>query len=748
MNHEQAAEYIRRGFGVCRIRRGEKRPAYKKWNLESLTPEDFEGDDNIGLLTGRLSGDLVCVDLDSPEALRLADQFLPPTKMVDGRPSKPRSHRWYKVLNVPSELASDASGGIGGPKLKRFKSADNGHSILDFLGTGGQAVVPPSLHESGECRIWHEEGEPAVLSMTDLWKAVCELATACGWDRHKSSMKRSSKCSRTVEERVRQAKRFIKGAPLARSGHGGHDTTFAVVRQLRNDLALPRRIGRPLLDRYNKRLAKAGLETWTKEELDHKWDSAGGDPHDCQPGPALQKPANDPHRLAREFIAAHPWVYWHGMYFEHDGTKYVEVPESDVRARLNGHIQERLDADYERQVHDDSLRSETYTRRAFRPPSPLSVTSSLTRNTLQALEGLTLQPSTVGMPSCLASGETPNWLALTNGLLDLDTDELHRHTPAWFSTVCLPYRYDPQASCERWLGMLQQNLEGDIERIALLQEFFGYCLTPSTDAQACLILVGEGGNGKSVILAGLHALLGDGNVSTVPLEDFGRRFAMAQTLGKLANISAEVGELDRTAEGTLKAFVSGDRMTFERKGKDPFTARPTARLVLSTNNIPRFADRSEGVWRRLRLVPFNRRVPEAERVPGMDKPDWWLRTGELPGMLNWALEGLRRLRANHMQFTESAACRIALEAHRLESDPCRAFLLEHYIADKEAKPIAVDEVYRHYQRWCEEGGHRAPLSKPKFSREVRRVFHLDDSRPQRFGQSGVQRAWFGLARRP
>src|SRR5262245_17618758 len=161
----------------------------------------------------------------------------------------------------------------------------------------------------------------------------------------------------------------------------------------------------------------------------------------------------------------------------------------------------------------------------------------------------------------------------------------------------------------------------------------------STDAQRFLFLVGEGCNGKSVVLAGLHAMLGEDNVSTVPLEDFGRRFAMAQTLGKLANITPEVGELDRTAEGTLKAFVSGDTMTFERMGKDSFSARPTARLVLLTNNLPRFSDRSDGVWRRLCLLPFNRRVPDGERVYGMDKSGWWLQAqGEVPGILNWALE--------------------------------------------------------------------------------------------------------------
>ncbi|HEY7330176.1 MAG TPA: phage/plasmid primase, P4 family [Gemmataceae bacterium] len=741
MIQESAANYMQRGYGVCRIRPGEKRPTYKKWNLRSLSAEDFHEGDNLGLLTGHLSGDLVCVDLDSPEALRLADEFLAPTSMVDGRPNKPRSHRWYRVVEIPPELTSSkASGGMGGPKTKHFRHAENGQNILDFLGTGGQAVVPPSLHGSGERRVWDEDGEPAILPMMELWEAVCRLAAACGWKKEKVRLQN--------RHAIQEAKRFIRQARLARTGHGGHDTTFYVASVLRNDLSLPGPIGRRLLDQYNKRLAKAGLETWTKAELDHKWESAGGDcPRECQPAPALQKPANDPHRLASEFINKTPWVYWHGLYFEFDGAKYVEVPDYDIRARLNGHVQRRLDADFQRQLQEDSQRSDHFPRRAMRPPTPLSATSSLTRNTLQALEGLALQANTVRMPSYLPSGETPKWLSLSNGLLDLDAEELLPHSPDWFSTVCLPYPYDSQARCDRWLAMLQQNLERDTERISLLQEYFGYCLIPSTDAQACLILVGEGGNGKSVVLAGLHALLGDGNVSTVPLEDFGKRFAMAQTLGKLANISAEIGELDRTAEGTLKAFVSGDPMTFERKGKDAFAARPTARLVLSTNNIPRFADRSEGVWRRLKLVPFNRRVPEAERVPGMDKPEWWLRTGEVAGILNWALEGLRRLLANNMQFTQSAACRTAIEAHRLESDPCRAFLLENYVAEKDAKPIAVDEVYRHYQGWCEEGGHRTPLSKQKFGREVRRVFRLEDSHTHRFGSTSVQRAWSGLSRK-
>jgi phage/plasmid-associated DNA primase len=129
----------------------------------------------------------------------------------------------------------------------------------------------------------------------------------------------------------------------------------------------------------------------------------------------------------------------------------------------------------------------------------------------------------------------------------------------------------------------------------------------------------------------------------------------------------------------------------------------------------------------------------------MDKPEFWLREGEAPGILNWALEGMKRLKDSGMQFIEPAACRAALLEHRADSDPCRAFLEENYVADKEAKPMRTVELYKHYKLWCEENGFRA-VSANNFGRQVRRVLGLDESRTHRFGE-GVGKAWFGIARR-
>ncbi len=780
---ESAREYIERGFAVCRLRPDEKNPTYKGWNLGGTSADDFRDGDNIGIIAGRLSGDLVCVDLDCDEALRLADDFLPPTGMEDGRASKPRSHRWYRVTDIPDEWVSKtASGGIGGPRLRHFKHHETKVNILDLIGTGGQAVVPPSLHPSGERRVWDSEGAPATLPMMELVEAVCRLAEACGW---KPKMKQvataktraavsrapksvavvadwdpappTGKLLRPLAERVKQGEYFVEHADLARSGAGGHDTTYRVVRYLRNDLALPEEEGRALLDRYNERLAEPGEQPWTEQELDHKWDSAAGDnpeyPYGCK---AVQEPderVTDPHRLVRAFLTDGRWIYWNGLLYQFDGRRYIEIPEREVSAMLTSHIKECFDADFEERRRRHQLRLQRYEAeqedaygRPPRAPAPLPVTRALVQNTLQALYGEALLPGMLTMPRWLGMPRPGNWLTFCNGLLNIDTAELQPHTSDWFSTVCLPYAFDANAACPRWLQMLAQNLEGDADRIAFLQEFFGYCLISTTDAQAGLVLVGEGGNGKSVVLAGLHAILGRDNVSSVALEDFGKRFAMVQTLGKLANICAEIGELDKTAEGTLKAFISGDPMTFERKGKDAFSAKPTARLVLSTNNVPRFCDKSEGIWRRLKLVPFNRRVPEAERVPGMDKPEWWLRQKEVPGMLNWALAGLRRLRDDNMRFAEPAICRVALEAHRQESDPCRAFLLEHYVKNDKAPAIATADLYSDYKHWCEQNGHRGVLTAQSFGKQVKRVLGLADAKTYRVpGRPKPAKAWLGLA---
>jgi P4 family phage/plasmid primase-like protien len=281
--------------------------------------------------------------------------------------------------------------------------------------------------------------------------------------------------------------------------------------------------------------------------------------------------------------------------------------------------------------------------------------------------------------------------------------------------VQFPFDFSPEARCDRWLKFLDEVLEGDQERIAVLQEFSGYILTPDTSQQKMLLTEGDGANGKSVCLDTLTQLLGTDNVSHIPLEIFGQRFQLTPTLGKLANICSEIGEVGAVAEGILKQFTSGDRMYFDRKGIPGVEAYPTARLILATNNRPRFADRSSGIWRRLIVVPFRVTIPAEKQDRGLQKK----LQQELPGIFLWAMEGLRRLRAQG-GFTTSQVCEQALAEYRKESNPAQTFLQECCELKPEAFTVFA-HVYSAYRDWCLVCGFPAVDSRV-FGKELQKVY--------------------------
>lgn len=410
-----------------------------------------------------------------------------------------------------------------------------------------------------------------------------------------------------------------------------------------------------------------------------------------------------------------------GSWWWHTGTHYREEAESDLEAKLIQY----LDTSYSR------------------------LTRTAVGNVLLCLKSETNVSAHREMPTWLDGRTGGNFLAMRNGILDItallkgESEVLIPHTPRFFSANCLPYDFDPEASCPKWLAFLNRNLEGDHERIALLQQYSGYCLTPTLSAHKFLFNEGEGANGKSVYCAALTGMLGTANVSSVPLETFGERFSLYSTLGKLANIAAEVGEIDRVAEGILKAYTTGDAIQFDRKHRDPISARPSAKLVFASNNRPRFSDKSGGLWRRMILMPWRIVIPEAERVFGMDSPQWWQEQGELPGILLWAIAGLWQLEQQG-HFTKSAVCESALAEYRAESNPARLFLDERFHFDPESW-VVCEDVYRPYVEWTKSNGF-LPLSVSSFGHEIRRAFPSVERRKKLIGSDRSQ-CYFGLADR-
>ena len=309
----------------------------------------------------------------------------------------------------------------------------------------------------------------------------------------------------------------------------------------------------------------------------------------------------------------------------------------------------------------------------------------------------------------------------------------------------LPYRFDPKARCPRFVRFLYRVLEIDPEtqhhrrprdrRFRLLQEWFGYNLLNDGRFQRFLIMVGDGSNGKSVILHLLTMLLGRENVCHVALDQLGGTFGLEPLLGKTANICGDLNEIDAVAEGILKRLTGQDNLTVHRKHKTSVTMAPAIKLTFATNTVPRFNDKTRGVWRRLTLMPYNVVIPDAEQDETLNQT----LEAELPGILNWSIRGLQRL-LEQEAFTVCPTCEAAKGQHQRDCDPFAQFVDESLELRAEAQ-IDKPELYKLYQSWCTNNGNKA-LACGSFVRRVGELRGVEKNRHPEIDRQTRRREYF------
>lgn len=317
-----------------------------------------------------------------------------------------------------------------------------------------------------------------------------------------------------------------------------------------------------------------------------------------------------------------------------------------------------------------------------------------------------------------------NVLNLRNGTLDLDTLTLRPHDPADHLTYCLDYDYDPQALAPRYEQFLQEVLgdydnQGqwvtDLDLCLLFQELFGYSLTNDTKHEVMTWLSGEGGNGKTVAITVILWLLGALSCS-VDFQSIGLpgNYDIAEIPGKRVIFSTESERGGKLAEGYVKRIVSGERINARAIYGKPFEFKSQAKVWWAMNDKPVIKDTGNSIWRRLKLIPFNRTFTNQDKDPDLlNKLE-----SELPGILNFALDGLRRLRLRG-RFPESKAVQEAVNEYRKESNPVAQWL------DERTEPInqpytAATALYADYCAWCGNNGRQA-MNSNNFSRELTKL---------------------------
>jgi P4 family phage/plasmid primase-like protien len=361
--------------------------------------------------------------------------------------------------------------------------------------------------------------------------------------------------------------------------------------------------------------------------------------------------------------------WWRGGFYIWLNGRYTPIDDENLSALVTRFLQD-------------------INRMPFNPPDPpIRITTGLVRNILRNLSGFEgvyisdLRELNTWLKMEDGRQTTDDGtitISFMNGLLifsnSSNASEFVKHTPKYFSLARLPYNYDKNAQCPRWQAFLDDVMQGDSQRIKLLQEWAGYLLTNTLQFQKFMLLAGEGGNGKTVFTTMQEKMVGEENACHVPLARFGESFALSPTLGKMLNTSSESSHrIDELVETALKSYTSGDRMTFDRKFREPLNTHPTAKVMMSTNQLPNFTDKSNGVWRRLLFVPFDKCVPTDEQNPELVRE----LTAELPGIFNWAYQGLRKLMADG-QFIEPERCKEAISEYRRDTNPAKVFLEENY----------------------------------------------------------------------
>lgn len=417
----------------------------------------------------------------------------------------------------------------------------------------------------------------------------------------------------------------------------------------------------------------------------------------------LEEP-HDPARLAR--VNLHRYredhggelKFWQGRWWRYKTGCWQELSTDEADAKVRVGIDAELFA-IARATEPDAGGNRANKK---------CINNNMVKNVISAMRAHCLLASRNAMPCWLPEPQSNRQLlSLSNCLLDVDAivqgkepaDAMLPHSPDWFSGTQVNYEYDSDCQASRWHRYLETSLPDESSR-RLAQEWAGYLLTTSNPFQRFLACEGDGGTGKSVYAAGLTAMLSEQSVSNADLGQFGTQFGLSKTIGKALNVDSDVNINAKFAEGTFKKFCIGERMDFQLKGGDPFSQTPTAKVLLCWNERPQIKDTTNAFWRRMLVLHFTKTIAEADKVKDMDKPWWWAKSEELPGILNWAIEGLRRL---HEQggFTVPESMKTILRSYRRDMNPVQAFIADVVVYDpNDARKTSTQSIVAAFRTWC------------------------------------------------
>lgn len=321
-----------------------------------------------------------------------------------------------------------------------------------------------------------------------------------------------------------------------------------------------------------------------------------------------------------------------------------------------------------------------------------------------------------------SKAEDANLIAFENGLYNIVDDSFVEFTPEHIITNKIRWKYNPEVYSELADKTLNKIACNDPQIRALLEEAIGYCFYRRNELGKAFILTGDKSNGKSTFLSMVQCLLGDENISSLDLKELGDRFKTAEMFGKLANIGDDIGDEFIANPAIFKKLVTGERVSAERKGQNPFEFNNYSKLLFSANNIPRIKDKTGAVQRRLTIIPFDARF-------SADDPDFnpyikhLLKTDEvMEYLINLGIAGLKRVLLNR-KFTGSTKVQKAMDEYEENNNPIIGFFRECEDEEFQIENEPTNVVYKRYQEYCLANSLQ-PMSNIEFSKQVNRILNM------------------------
>lgn len=248
----------------------------------------------------------------------------------------------------------------------------------------------------------------------------------------------------------------------------------------------------------------------------------------------------------------------------------------------------------------------------------------------------------------------PMQISVRNGILNLETMTLRPHDPDFLTLVQIPWDHNPEASCPL-IEKAVEEIVGE-RNIPLTWEIFGHFLIKDYRFKRFPIFVGKSDCGKSTLLHLMTEFLGNENVSAVSLQNLNERFMKAELKGKLANISDDLPKGRVRDSSMLKRLTGESCIQAEEKGKDPFSYTSYAKLVFSSNYLPKVDDPTDADFGRFMIIQLTSRFGDrCGDIKAKPKDPTLLERllipEEMSGLLNKALEGIKRLKDNNWEFS-------------------------------------------------------------------------------------------------